>query len=102
MVIGLLVFVHELGHYLAGRAFGVRADVFSIGFGRELFGWTDRPGTRWKVAVLPLGGYVKFAGEMNPAGTPNPQWPSLPAQQRAETFQAKKQGAKWNIQHPGP
>src|SRR3546814_15652246 len=59
-------------HYLAGRAFGVRADVFSIGFGRELFGWTDRRGTRWKVAVLPLGGYVKFAGDMSPASTPTP------------------------------
>ncbi|API58824.1 RIP metalloprotease RseP [Tardibacter chloracetimidivorans] len=102
LVIGLLVFVHELGHYLAGRAFGVRADVFSIGFGRELFGWTDRRGTRWKVAVLPLGGYVKFAGDMSPASTPNAEWLSLPAEERAQTFQAKKLWQKSIIVLAGP
>ena len=65
--IGPLIFIHELGHYFVGRWFGVKADTFSIGFGRELFGWTDKRGTRWKVGWLPLGGYVKFAGDMNPA-----------------------------------
>ena len=55
-VIGPLVFVHELGHYLAARLFGVQADVFSIGMGREILGWTDRRGTRWKVSALPIGG----------------------------------------------
>src|SRR3546814_2823693 len=89
-------------HYLAGRAFGVRADVFSIGFGRELFGWTDRRGTRWKVAVLPLGGYVKFAGDMSPASTPNAEWLSLPAEERAQTFQAKKLWQKSIIVLAGP
>ncbi len=62
LVIGPLVFVHELGHYLAARVFGVKSDIFSIGFGREVAGWTDRRGTRWKVGWLPLGGYVRFAG----------------------------------------
>lgn len=88
-VIGPLVFVHELGHYLVGRWFGVKADTFSIGFGRELFGATDSRGTRWKFGWLPLGGYVRFAGDMNPASQPDPDWMLLPAEERNRTFQAK-------------
>lgn len=89
LVIGPLVFVHELGHYAAGRMFGIKADVFSIGFGREIAGFTDKRGTRWKFGWLPLGGYVKFAGDMNPASQASPDWLSLPAAERAQTFQAK-------------
>src|SRR5947208_5794216 len=63
LVLILLVFVHEYGHYWVGRRFGIHAEVFSIGFGPELFGWTDRNGTRWKVSAVPLGGYVKFLGD---------------------------------------
>jgi regulator of sigma E protease len=66
--IGPLVFFHELGHYLVGKAFGVGAETFSIGFGREIAGWTDRSGTRWKVGWLPLGGYVRFVGDEHHAG----------------------------------
>jgi regulator of sigma E protease len=66
--IGPLVFIHELGHYLVGRLFGVGAEIFSIGFGREIAGWTDRSGTRWKVGWLPLGGYVRFVGDEHHAG----------------------------------
>jgi regulator of sigma E protease len=66
--IGPLVFFHELGHYLIGRLFGVGAEIFSIGFGREITGWTDRRGTRWKVGWLPLGGYVRFVGDEQHAG----------------------------------
>jgi regulator of sigma E protease len=62
-VLTALVFVHELGHYLVARWNGVRVEVFSIGFGPELIGWTDRAGTRWKISVLPFGGYVKMFGE---------------------------------------
>ncbi|RED53295.1 RIP metalloprotease RseP [Aestuariispira insulae] len=65
IVLGVLIFVHEMGHYLVARWCGVRVEVFSIGFGREIFGWTDRSGTRWKVSLLPLGGYVKMFGEGN-------------------------------------
>ena len=86
LVLGPLVFIHELGHYLAGRMMGVRADVFSIGFGREVAGWTDRRGTRWKLSALPLGGYVQFAGDVNPAGQPSAEWLALPAEQRAQTM----------------
>src|SRR3982750_1763886 len=68
--LGPLVFFHELGHYMVARWFGIAAETFSIGFGHELVGWTDRQGTRWKVAWLPLGGYVKFVGDMSPASTP--------------------------------
>lgn len=70
LLLGPLVTVHELGHYLVGRWFGVQAQIFSIGFGKELIGWTDRRGTRWKLSALPLGGYVQFKGDMNPSSMP--------------------------------
>jgi len=63
VVLSILVFVHEYGHYIVARWNGVRVDVFSIGFGKELFGFTDRAGTRWKISLLPLGGYVKMHGD---------------------------------------
>ena len=61
------VFFHELGHFLVGRWCGVKADAFSLGFGPELLHYTDRKGTRWRLAALPLGGYVKFHGDANGA-----------------------------------
>lgn len=102
LVIGPLVFLHELGHYLAGRAFGVKAEEFSIGFGREIAGVTDRRGTRWKFGWLPLGGYVRFAGDMNPASQPSPEWLQLPAAERAQTFQAKPLWQRAIIVAAGP
>jgi regulator of sigma E protease len=102
LVIGPLIFIHELGHYYVGRLFGVKADAFSIGFGREIAGWTDKRGTRWKVGWLPLGGYVKFAGDMNPASTPTDEWLSLPAEERAKTFQAKPLWQRFLIVAAGP
>jgi regulator of sigma E protease len=102
LVIGPLIFIHELGHYYAGRLFGVKADTFSIGFGREVFGWTDKRGTRWKVGWMPLGGYVKFKGDMNPASAPSPEWMSMPAAERAETFQAAKLWQRFIIVAAGP
>lgn len=71
LLLGPLVTLHELGHYLVGRWFGVQAQAFSVGFGKELWGFTDRRGTRWKLSVLPLGGYVQFKGDMNPASVPD-------------------------------
>lgn len=63
VVLTILVFVHEYGHYIVARWNGVRVDVFSVGFGKELFGFTDKAGTRWKFSLLPLGGYVKMHGD---------------------------------------
>jgi len=102
LVLGPLVFLHELGHYLAGRWFGVKAEEFSIGFGREVAGFTDGRGTRWKFGWLPLGGYVRFAGDMNPASQPSPEWLSLPASERAQTFQAKPLWQRAIIVAAGP
>lgn len=73
LVLGPLVTLHELGHYLVGRLFGVGAQAFSVGFGKELAGWTDKRGTRWKLSALPLGGYVQFKGDMNPASVGHSQ-----------------------------
>jgi len=70
LVLTIVVFFHELGHYLVGRWCGIHADVFSVGFGRELIGRTDRHGTRWKLSLIPLGGYVKFRGDENAASLP--------------------------------
>ena len=69
IVLTVLVFVHEMGHYLAARRCGVQVEVFSVGFGRELCGWTDRAGTRWKLSMIPVGGYVKMFGEMQAYGS---------------------------------
>ncbi|MGL4438352.1 MAG: RIP metalloprotease RseP [Bosea sp. (in: a-proteobacteria)] len=70
-ILTVVVFVHEYGHYKVGRWCGVDVTTFSIGFGRELFGWTDKHGTRWRFAAIPLGGYVKFAGDANAASAPD-------------------------------
>jgi regulator of sigma E protease len=70
VVLGVLVFVHELGHYLAARWRGVRVEAFSIGFGRAITSWTDKRGTVWKLAWLPLGGYVKLHGQERPQDVP--------------------------------
>jgi regulator of sigma E protease len=67
----IIVFIHELGHFLVARWCGVDVEAFSIGFGKEIFGWNDKQGTRWKVAWIPLGGYVKFRGDANAASLPD-------------------------------
>src|ERR1700722_12082486 len=72
-VITVVVFFHELGHFLVARAFGVKVDVFSVGFGKEIVGRTDRLGTRWRLSYLPIGGYVKFAGDADAASRPDAQ-----------------------------
>ena len=68
-ILTILVFVHELGHYLAAIKNGVKVEVFSIGFGKELFGYTDKSGTRWKFSLVPLGGYVKMHGDADVASS---------------------------------
>ena len=65
ILITFVVFVHEYGHYYFAKKYGVGVTDFSIGFGKEIFGWNDKSGTRWKVCLIPLGGYVKFYGDRN-------------------------------------
>ena len=99
--LGPLVFFHELGHYLVARAFGIPAETFSIGFGHELFGWTDRQGTRWKVAWLPLGGYVKFIGDMTPASNPA-ELETIPPELRDRAFQLRPVWQRFLVVLAGP
>ena len=87
LLLGPLVTIHELGHYLVGRWFGVHAEAFSVGFGKELWGFTDKRGTRWKLSALPLGGYVQFKGDMNPASIPDADAAAqASAEERAGSF----------------
>lgn len=72
LVLAIVVFVHEMGHYLVGRWCGIGVRAFSLGFGPEIAGFNDRRGTRWKLCAIPLGGYVKFVGDMNASSTPDP------------------------------
>lgn len=71
LVLGVVIVVHELGHFLAARALGVTVETFSVGFGREIYGFYDRRGTRWRLAWIPLGGYVKFKGDESVASLPS-------------------------------
>ncbi|MCO6385774.1 RIP metalloprotease RseP [Aliihoeflea sp. 40Bstr573] len=71
LVLAVVVFVHEMGHYLVGRWCGIGVEAFSIGFGPELFGFKDKRGTRWKISAVPLGGYVKFVGDMSVTSEPD-------------------------------
>lgn len=101
-VIGPLVFVHELGHYLVGRWCGVKAEAFSIGFGPEIAAWVDKRGTRWRIGALPLGGYVRFKGDMNAASQADPAWLQMSARDRAESFPAKPLWQRAAIVAAGP
>jgi len=100
--LGPLVFFHELGHYLVARWFGVGAVSFSIGFGREIAGWTDKRGTRWKVGWLPLGGYVKFIGDLNPVSMPGEVEDDLSAEERRQSFHHRPVWQRFLIVLAGP
>jgi regulator of sigma E protease len=99
--LGPLVFFHELGHYLVARWFRIPAEIFSIGFGRELIGWTDKQGTRWKVAWIPLGGYVKFIGDMTPASNPA-DLDEIPPELRDRAFQIRPVWQRFLVVLAGP
>lgn len=99
--IGPLVFIHEYGHYIVGRWFGVGAETFSIGFGREVAGWTDKRGTRWKVGWLPLGGYVRFTGDMDPSSMGR-DLDRLPPDVRERSFHAKPVWQRALVVFAGP
>ncbi|HLT79309.1 MAG TPA: RIP metalloprotease RseP [Ferrovibrio sp.] len=103
IVLTIIVFVHELGHYWVARRCGVRVEVFSIGFGRELFGWNDRHGTRWKISAIPLGGFVKFFGDAD--ATSNADNTAVAAMSDAErrvSFHHQPLGARTAIVAAGP
>ncbi|MBX6321215.1 MAG: RIP metalloprotease RseP [Rhodospirillaceae bacterium] len=102
VVLTVLVFFHELGHFWVARRNGVRVETFSIGFGPELFGFTDRLGTRWKFSLLPLGGYVKMFGEADTLLTPDGQERVLTAAERAVSFAQKRVGQRAAIVLAGP
>ncbi len=101
-VLGLLVFVHEFGHYGMARLFRIRVETFSVGFGQEILGVTDRHGTRWKLGWIPLGGYAKFAGDMNEASQPDPAAAALPPEEREDLFQFRPLWQRAMVVAAGP
>jgi regulator of sigma E protease len=103
VVLTVLVFVHEFGHYWIARRNGVKIEVFSIGFGPELFGWCDRAGTRWRVSALPLGGYVKMFGDSDPSsGLAVAGAVRFTAAERDQSFHCKRLDQRAAIVAGGP
>jgi regulator of sigma E protease len=102
VLITIVVFFHELGHFWVARRCGVHVDVFSVGFGRELFGFTDRKGTRWKFSAIPLGGYVKMKGQSDTEGLEAKDEAALTAEERAGSFLYKPLWQKAAIVFAGP
>jgi regulator of sigma E protease len=103
IILTVLVFVHEFGHYIIARWNRVRVEVFSIGFGPELFGWWDRAGTRWKFSAIPLGGYVKMFGDSDAtSGLPAPGLSRLSQAERDISFHYKRLGQRAAIVAAGP
>src|SRR5271156_3995337 len=86
LVVSVVVFVHEFGHYWVARRCDVKIETFSIGFGHEIFGWTDKHGTRWKISWLPLGGYVKMYGDADAASTPDAGVHAMTEEQKRVSF----------------
>ncbi len=102
-VLSIVIFFHELGHFIVGRLCGVKVDAFSLGFGPELFAFTDRSGTRWRLGLLPLGGYVKFHGDANGASMSDAESiAAMPASERAVTFFTQKVWKRAAIVAAGP
>lgn len=103
VVLSVIVFVHEFGHYIVAKWCGVKIDAFSIGFGKEIIGWTDKSGTRWKIALLPLGGYVKMYGDSSAASTAdNSAMDQMSDAEKALTFHHKPLPKKAAIVAAGP
>src|SRR5215467_2185113 len=102
-VLSLVVFFHELGHFLVARWCGIKVLVFSIGFGPELVGFNDRKGTRWKISAIPLGGYVKFFGDENAASVPDANAiAAMNPDERKVSFFHKSVGARAAVVAAGP
>jgi regulator of sigma E protease len=103
VILSIIVFIHEFGHYYVAKLAGVKIDVFAIGFGPEIFGWNDKSGTRWKVCCLPMGGYVKMYGDVNPASMPDAEkMQEMSAEQKKTAFHYKPLPAKAAVVFAGP
>jgi regulator of sigma E protease len=100
-ILTVIVFFHELGHFAVARSNGIRIEVFSIGFGPELFGWTSKLGTRWKVSLLPLGGYVKMFGETM-SGAGDEERVELTEEEKSVSFHHKTVGQRAAVVVAGP
>jgi regulator of sigma E protease len=98
----ILVFVHEMGHFWIARRNKVRVEVFSIGFGPEIIGWTDKHQTRWKISALPLGGYVKMFGDANAASAPDETLAEMTPEERKVSFHHKRVGQRAAVVFAGP
>lgn len=102
-VLLVVIFLHELGHFLVARWCGVKVDKFSIGFGPELFSFNDRHGTRWRIAAIPLGGYVKFMDDLNGASMPSREAiEAMSPEERAGAFQLKPLWQRAAVVAAGP
>jgi regulator of sigma E protease len=101
-VLTLVVFIHELGHFLVARWYGIGVKVFSIGFGPEIFGFNDKHGTRWRLSWIPLGGYVKFIDDENAASAGQKSLDSMTPEDRARSFQSKPVSARAAVVAAGP
>ena len=102
VLLTILVFVHELGHYYVARRCGVRVQAFSIGFGPELIGWHDRAGTRWKISAIPLGGYVKMFGDSDATSSRADNSTSMTPEEVAVSFHHKSLRQRSAIVAAGP
>ncbi len=101
LILSFIVFIHEFGHYYVAKRFGVKIDEFSIGFGKEVFGWFDKSGTRWKFCLIPLGGYVKMFGDQDASSKTNTKL-KLSAAEKKVAFAHKTLGQKFLIVLAGP
>ena len=103
VILSLIVFIHEFGHYIVARWCGVKVEEFAIGFGKELFGWNAKSGTRWKICLIPMGGYVKMFGDASEASTPDSDTiEKMTEEERAVSFHYKSLPRKAAIVFAGP
>jgi regulator of sigma E protease len=103
IILSLIVFIHEFGHYYVAKLAGVKIDAFAIGFGPEIFGWNDKSGTRWKICCLPMGGYVKMYGDANPSSMPDAEKnKKMTPEEKKLAFHYKPLPAKAAVVFAGP
>lgn len=102
IVLGIVVFVHEFGHYIVAKMCGVKVESFSLGFGPEIIGFNDKSGTRWRFSILPLGGYVKMFGDADPSSRPDEKVTTMTEAEKKQAFYYKTVGQRAAIVAAGP